>query len=87
MIDAKQAVKKAESYLFDFYPEARGVLLEEIDSTEDNNYWLITLSMVDPNAIENLLSPLLQMKARRYKVLQVSKETGDIRKMYIRNLD
>ena len=45
MVDVKQAVAKAMDYLRDMYQtdQFRDVLLEEVDLSEDNKFWNVTI--------------------------------------------
>ena len=45
MVDVKQAVSKAMDYLEDMYQidQFKDVLLEEVDLSEDNKYWNVTI--------------------------------------------
>jgi hypothetical protein len=45
MVDVKQAVARAMDYLKDMYriEQFKDVLLEEVDLSEDNKYWNVTI--------------------------------------------
>ncbi|HZG54294.1 MAG TPA: hypothetical protein VEZ40_19490 [Pyrinomonadaceae bacterium] len=86
MIDVKQATKiAAESFisLYDEQLSSSNIQLEEVELTEDNKYWLITLSTSRANA--NALGfPLPSRK--EYKIFKVNAETGDLKSMKIREV-
>lgn len=79
MIDVKQAVAAAISYIRDFadYLPAKDVRLEETVLDDGEGAWRITLSFVD--------NPLL-MGSRTYKVFDVVAETGEVKSMRVRNI-
>lgn len=81
MINVKQAVKIAHDYLASLYPEARSVELEEIERTEDEKYWLITLGYWAPGG-QLFASPLSFEK--KYKSLRVDAESGQVVSMKMR---
>ncbi len=91
MIDVKQAVKVAAEYLVDLYaPDAfSDVQLEEVELTEDENYWLITLSYKKPMTEVNLLGPIgimadLAKNEKGYKIFKIEADTGKVVSMKIR---
>ena len=47
-MEVKEATDKAVNYLTNFYPEADRVKLEEVEITDDNKFWNITLSYDEP---------------------------------------
>lgn len=82
MIDVKEAAEKATDYLMTLIPEAgkSNVQLEEVELTDDDKYWLITLSYP-------LTNPLLNVALKRdYKLFKVDSENGQVRSMKIRKL-
>ena len=79
-IDAKKAASIALSYLEDLLPDNSGYELEEIDSSEDEKFWLITIGMVDSN------SPTLTTlsgKAKKYKIVKIDIKTGNVKSVKI----
>lgn len=54
MLDVKEAVGKAFEYFATLYPGFSSVQLEEVELTEDADYWLITLSYPSPGLAEIL---------------------------------
>lgn len=86
MIDAKTAADIALKYVEDFYPNYVDFEVEEIDMTDDGNYWLITIGMQDPHNDSNKMIPIISLQRRKFKVVQINKVTKEVRKMYIRNL-
>jgi hypothetical protein len=91
MIEIKQAVKAATEHLIKLYDTPPGVQLEEIYRSDDDGFWLVTLSFVGPVAAEELsyVQKLgypfgMPNVARRYKTFEVDGETGEVRSMKIR---
>lgn len=78
MIDVKEAAKTASEYLTGLYSLASwdDVRLEEVELTEDEKYWLITLSYSDKKLIPR----------REYKVFKIDAETGKVQAMKIRTV-
>lgn len=85
MIDVKQAVQISRNYLSELYQsdEIRDLSLEEVELTEDNRFWLVTLTftqqMMQPlNPIEAMTGPKY---ARFLKEIRIDAETGQVRSM------
>jgi hypothetical protein len=88
MATIKDAVNNASTFAVETLgPErAGGLQLEEVESANVNGdeVWQITLSMLGPLSVLDL-SPLLERK-REYKIFTVSKKTGEVTSMKIREL-
>lgn len=78
MIDAKQAAKLAAQYLEDILDRRPdGLEVEEIELSENELYWLITLGYdVDPMG-----------RTRNYKVFKILADTGEVVSMKIRSFE
>jgi hypothetical protein len=83
MIDVKQAVKIAYDYLTSLYPEARSVELEEVELTEDERYWLITLGYT---ALGGSIPSAFALREKKYKTLKTDAESGRVVSMKMRLL-
>ncbi len=82
MIDAKKAVMIAIDYFKDVYGgSSSGLQLEELEMTEHENHWLVTLSYV-----ENPLAAFTGEPSRSYKIFKISRETGQVVSMKIREI-
>lgn len=84
MIDIKQAAQAASNFIIGLYSDQTisDVRLEEVELSDDEKYWFITLSFPAPNS-----SGLLGLPTRRqYKILKVDRETGTVLSMKIREL-
>lgn len=94
MIDVKQAVAGGASFLANTFAdeEIRDVRLEEVELSEDERLWHITLSFLrkqgatsDLSKALEAMSPLKQWE-RDYKVLAIRAEDGRVQSMKIRQL-
>jgi hypothetical protein len=92
IIDVKQAVFIAWNHIQSFDEQIgaplQDLLLEEFELTDDRKFWLITLGFnhqIQP--VENPLGiNLLPREERKYKIIKVSAETGEVESMKIREL-
>jgi hypothetical protein len=88
MVDVKQAVAKAMDYLKDMYKidEFRDVLLEEVDLSEDNKFWNVTIGFTrvqestSGGPMATLIGESGEFK-REYKVFRIDADNGDLRSM------
>jgi hypothetical protein len=88
MVDVKQAVAKAMDYLEDMYQtdQFKDVLLEEVDLSEDNEFWNVTIGFTrrqettSGGPMATLIGQSSEFK-REYKVFQIDANTGDLRSM------
>ena len=96
IIDVKQAVSIAIQYFMNLVggESASDVLLEEVELSDDERFWHVTLSAVLPapkdegspmNALATALGASLQRR-RVYKVFKVDAATGSVRSMKIRTV-
>ncbi len=95
MVGVKEAIQTAYNYMQEVYPEnLRDLRLEEVDQDEATGDWLITMGFV-----ENVPQPVARTPTqaflgvgqareftRAYKLLTIDKETGDVKRMKIRNI-
>jgi hypothetical protein len=82
MIDAREAASRAANYLKDLFPEAQGMQLEEVEISDDDSEWSITLSFFDPEKISLPLNP----PPKKYKIFRIDAETAEVRSMKIRKV-
>ena len=84
-VDVKKAVELARGYLSDVLQvSALQVLLEEVELSEDRQFWLITLSFPAPR-----LSPvqvIAGLANREYKIVRLRADTGELVSIKIRTL-
>ena len=78
MLNVKEAVDRAANQLTWLFQSATNVKLEELELSEDEQYWLITLSYDEEDSVG--------IKNRKYKTFKVKSETGDVVAMKIRTV-
>ena len=79
-MDVKRAIKIAEDFLKEQFPKATNIDLEEIEITEDKEFWYITLSYLD-----DIKDEIQQNKKKRfYKIIKIENETFIVYAMKIR---
>ena len=92
MIDFKTAVKKALEFLADVYANESllDVRLEEIELSEDERFWNITLSYRGgtrhPATSALAMAEVVTGPPREYKVIAVRSLDGEVQSMKIREL-
>lgn len=93
MIDVKEAAKAAAEYFVNLYSDQKysDVLLEEVELTEDEKHWLITLSYAyepPPSILDQFSAGVVpKPKPRKYKVFKIDAATGNVEAMKIRSLN
>ena len=88
MVDVKEAVGKAMDYLKDMYQidQFKDVLLEEVDLSEDNKFWNVTIGFTrqqestSGGPMATLIGQSTEFK-REFKVFQIDAESGALRSM------
>jgi hypothetical protein len=99
MIDVKEAVKVAHDYTRELYKdygvgEVDPITLEEVELTDDERFWLITLGMYRSELPATTTGPvlpadtiagrLLAKREREYKIVKIHADSGKVRSMKIR---
>jgi hypothetical protein len=92
MLDLRSAVMHAQNYLKDLKDMLGNSLedlrLEEVELSDDKQYWLITLGysrLVDKTKNKNtLLEGMIPHYERDYKIFKVNAQTGEVEAMKIR---
>jgi hypothetical protein len=93
MMPVTEAVQVAARHLQLLIPDADDILLEEVEISDDDQYWLVTLGFAygkDGAAASKdaPLTPLARALAatrpRKYKVFRINRATGEVRSMKIR---
>jgi len=90
MLDVKQAAQKASEYFSALYAEhsLSGVQLEEVELTDDGEYWLITLSYPTSRLTASGLNELFGGTGpKEYKVFKIDAKTGEVKSMKIRKVE
>jgi len=88
MIDAKQAVKKAVTYLNEMFDttEFRDVFPEEVELIDDDRFWDVTIGFLrrqvstSEGPMASLVGPTDGFK-REVRVFRIDAETGNVRSM------
>jgi hypothetical protein len=89
MLDAKQAVANAMQSIQELYmPEKlEGLMLEEVQLSDDGHFWLITVGFTQATAGNNPIATTAgNPKPRVYKVVKIDADKGKMIAMNIRKL-
>ncbi len=97
MITVKKAVQSATQYLIDVFPGIKDVQLEEVELSDDEATWQVTLSFLRPipfepvsplNAAASIAASVLggTKYERLYKFVTVDAKTGKCQSIKIRQL-
>lgn len=84
MLDVREAAKKASEYFAELYSDnsSAKLRLEEVEQTDDGQYWLITLSYPRPGLGELFGND----GPREYKVFKIRIDTGEVKSMKVRKI-
>jgi hypothetical protein len=87
-IDARQAASAAAAYFRELYSNVASFSLEEVEFSEHENCWMITLSFEIPPS-QGLSAALIpfQPPKTKFKVFKVDARTGKVIAMKIRKLE
>jgi len=83
-LSVHDAVRVAAAHLQQLYPKAEHVLLEEVELSDDDNFWFVTLSLIGPAGPLGQHLPALGIGERKYKVIKINRSTGEVRSVKIR---
>ena len=85
MLDVKEAAQRASDYFATLFPEdlVAKTRLEEVELTDDGQYWLITLGFPVKETPGFLFPPAV---SREYKQFKIEVATGKVVSMKIRNV-
>lgn len=94
MIDVKQAVAAAMQAIKEYYEGLQklpGLALEEVELSQDEKTWLITLGFYEEATVTKsfveAMQPLTRPRfERKYKLFHVDAESGDVSSMKIRQV-
>jgi hypothetical protein len=89
MIDVREAVQTALAFVHQVMPDPRSnsILLEEIELSEGESEWAVTISV--PTPYKPSLSAVMAAVGtpdRDYKVLRIDAETGKVKSLKIRKV-
>lgn len=83
-MNVQDITKKAVDHLKNFFPDATVIQLEELDLTDDDKYWNITLSYEGAEApVSAWMNPV---RSRKFKIFKIDAVSGEVRSMKIREL-
>jgi hypothetical protein len=91
MIDVKQAVQIALQYCAQLFGNQNQLRLEEVELSEDEKHWLITVGFDEPvpsrtDALGQALQGFMPKQyERKYKVVDVDAENGKVKAVKIRH--
>lgn len=95
IIDVKKAIQTAYSTINNYFDsrDFTDILLEEVELTDDDKYWLITISINVPiprttiTPIDGFLGgDLIKNYTRKYKIFKIEASTGIVKSMKIREI-
>jgi len=88
MLDVKEAAQRASAYFSGLYADqgVSNVQLEEVELTDDGQYWLITLSY-PVGLLSQAPANFLVNSNRKYKVFKIDAKTGEVKSMKIRQVE
>ena len=89
-VDVRQAAKAAMEYARTLFPEASGFSLEEVELSEDEKQWLITLGFEVRKEAKSRISNLedvLNPPRTKYKLFKVDVHSGEVQGMKIRAIE
>jgi hypothetical protein len=78
MLNVKEAVRKAQTYLPEVFESAAGasLQLEGVELSEDSKFWLITFSYYPKDALVDSEGTLLS--SRQYKTIKLDAMKGEL---------
>lgn len=88
-IDVKEAAKAAAAFFKELFPQTQysDLTLEEVELSEEEKHWLITLSYsVEPPPPPEGLGALFG-GSKKYKIFKIDATNGKVEAMNIRSLD
>ena len=82
----EQAVRAAADYLNQVYKTSEQGRVEEVELTDDDQYWLVTLSFILPEEERTASGGAFKFgrRQRNYKVFKIDRKSGEVRSMKIR---
>jgi hypothetical protein len=90
-VPLEHAVHLAADYLKQIYPNAEQGRVEEVELSDDDQLWLITLGFllpeIDQARVEGLaggMRGLFKRSKRIYKVFKIDRKSGEVKSMKIR---
>ena len=85
-MEVKEATDAAAKYLRSFFPSANRVKLEEVEITDDDKYWNITLSYEEQELEAGVAYIGFPNIKKFYKIFKIDTKKGNVRSMKIRDI-
>jgi len=86
MIDVKKAANSAITYFNDLYGKTyQDIIVEEIELTDDEQCWYITISYVERSLTAGFAHYL--GGNREYKIFKINAKDGTVKSMKIREMN
>lgn len=82
-MDAKEAIAIALNYVKDVYPTAADFLIEEIELSDDDSKWFVTISFPEATLKGEFIRSLMG-HPRAYKIVAIDAKTSIVRSMKMR---
>jgi hypothetical protein len=82
MINAKEAADAAIEYLKSFYTNAKNIMLEEVELSEEKKSWSITISFENLDPEDKKPSTII---TRIYKIFRIDSTLGQVTAMKSRD--
>ena len=90
MLDVKHAVNVAVAYVKNLFEGATDIRLEEVELSDDERFWTVTLSAQIPGPRGPFFSPISELfpkeDSRVYKSITINADSGAVKAMKIRTL-
>ena len=84
-VDVQQAAQAAATYFKKLFGDVKGFSLEEVERSEDGQFWMITLSYDAPKNRLEAGAKFLPPRTK-FKVFKVDTQSGEVVAMKIRSL-
>ena len=87
ILDVKEAAKIAVAYVADLLSQdqLRDIRLEEVELSEDDDYWLVTIGFSRPEITKNVWEIVGGQLGREYRQVKLQARDGKVISMKIRN--
>lgn len=89
-LSVHDAVRTAASHLQELYPHAQDILLEEVELSDDDRYWSVTLSFTEELSGAarpgKVMAHMGGRHSKYYKIIKIDRATGKVRSVKIREL-
>lgn len=84
MLNLEDATAKAVDYMKQIFPEAKNMLVEEVEMDDSKSFWYITPSFPLDDSEVNPYADANWFNSRRFKSLKIDAQSGEVLSMKIR---